>query len=105
MRVGVEIKNQTINDGNQQVADNIINHNKEIETDNYIEGNVTGGNVAGRDIHIHYNISSTEDKSLTSPKTILGDYSPKVSNEIKPFPGLKPMTDEDAAWFLVVSKN
>ena len=40
--------------------------NKKINTTNYIEGNVTGGHVAGRDIHIHNQSFDSKLEKITS---------------------------------------
>ncbi|MCX7096352.1 MAG: TIR domain-containing protein [Methylococcales bacterium] len=67
----MKIKNQTIHGGNQQFADDITNQNREIKTENYIAGDIKGGNIAGRDIHIHHHNSEAGSKPMPTQKTIL----------------------------------
>jgi hypothetical protein len=67
----MKIKNQTINGGNQQFADKIVNQNKNINAGNYVEGNVSNSNLSERDIHITNNNSSADNFPKIDQKTIL----------------------------------
>jgi hypothetical protein len=67
----MKIENQTINGGNQQFADKIVNKNKNITATNYVEGNVSGGNIAGGDIHITTHNSLVDNNPKPAQKTIL----------------------------------
>lgn len=82
----MKIKNQTINGGNQQFADKIINQNKEITATNYVEGNVNGGNIAGRDMNQSTNDRHQSINGNTTNSTInFGDNS-TLTNTIQQIP-------------------
>lgn len=76
----MEHKDQAINGDSQQSADERINQNQDIKTGNYVDGNISGGNVAGRDIHIHNYFSAVENKTMFSSKAILGDKPDNPDN-------------------------
>ena len=66
-----DIKVENISDhSNVDIHTGDVNQNREVQTSNYVEGNVNGSNVAGRDIHIHHNYSpsveSEESKTESS---------------------------------------
>jgi hypothetical protein len=67
----MKIKNQTINGGSQQFADNIVNQNKNITAGNYVEGNVSNSNLSDRDIYITNNNSPVNNTPKLEQKTIL----------------------------------
>jgi hypothetical protein len=72
----MKIKNQTINGGNQQFADKIINQNRKITATNYVEGNVNGGNIAGGDINQSTNNRHQSiDGNATNSTINFGDNS------------------------------
>ncbi len=107
-----EIKKQTISGGKQQIADKIQN---DTNAANYVEGSVSGGNIAGRDVHITQ-IYNPPVESKPEPKHGLGDFlrqlfsrSPKAKVNDQPLPsaikGLMAFTDEDGELFLKLERG